>query len=75
MKKINNYLNIKNKNPIEYSVEPKIDGISASLTYKNGKLIMGLSRGDGIEGEVITENLKTIKDIPKNINSSSFPKI
>tara|TARA_B100001741_G_scaffold313294_1_gene318913 strand:- start:4182 stop:6203 length:2022 start_codon:yes stop_codon:yes gene_type:complete len=73
-KKINNYLNIKNKNPIEYSVEPKIDGISASLTYKNGKLIMGLSRGDGIEGEVITENLKTIKDIPKNINSSSFPK-
>ncbi len=73
-KKINNYLNIKNTNPIEYSVEPKIDGISASLTYKNGKLIMGLSRGDGIEGEVITENLKTIKDIPKNINSSSFPK-
>tara|TARA_S200000501_G_scaffold92238_1_gene85598 strand:+ start:6505 stop:8523 length:2019 start_codon:yes stop_codon:yes gene_type:complete len=73
-KKINNYLNVKNGSLIEYSVEPKIDGISASLTYKNGKLIYGLSRGDGTEGELITENLKTINDIPKIINNSSFPK-
>ena len=64
-KKIFNYLNEKIK--IEYSVEPKIDGISASLTYKNGLLVMGTSRGDGTTGEVITENLKTIKDIPKKI--------
>ena len=55
-KKIFNYLN--NKIEIEYSVEPKIDGISASLTYKNGQLVMGTSRGDGTTGEVITENLK-----------------
>ena len=73
-KKINNYLNVKNGSLIEYSVEPKIDGISASLTYKNGTLIYGLSRGDGTEGELITENLKTINDIPKIINNSSFPK-
>ena len=72
-KKINNYLNVKNGSLIEYSVEPKIDGISASLTYKNGKLIYGLSRGDGTEGELITENLKTINDIPKIIKNSSFP--
>ena len=70
-KKIFNYLNKKIK--IEYSVEPKIDGISASLTYKNGLLVMGTSRGDGSSGEIITENLKTIKDIPKKIFYKDFP--
>ncbi len=70
-KKIVNYLN--EKTSFEYSVEPKIDGISASLTYKNGELIYGVSRGDGIEGELITENLKTINDIPKKITINSLP--
>ena len=53
-KKIKNYLNLAENFQIEYSVEPKIDGISASLTYKNGKLISGVSRGDGSTGELIT---------------------
>ena len=70
-KKIFNYLNKNIK--LNYSVEPKIDGISASLTYKNKKLVYGVSRGDGLTGEVITENLKTIKDIPKKINIPNFP--
>ena len=73
-KKIRNYLKIDGNKTFEYSVEPKIDGISASLTYINGKLETGLSRGDGIEGEVITDNLKTIKDIPHLINSKNFPR-
>jgi len=72
-KKILNYLSLKENTEIEYSSEPKIDGISASLTYVKGILVTGLSRGDGIEGEDITENLKTIKDIPKKINSKDFP--
>ena len=72
-KKISNFLNIKKETNFEYSVEPKIDGISASLTYKKGELISGVSRGDGMEGELITENLKTISDIPKKITSSDFP--
>ncbi len=71
-KKIFNYLNKKVE--VEYSVEPKIDGISASLTYKDGLLVLGTSRGDGTIGEVITENLKTINDIPKQIKSKDFPK-
>ena len=72
-KKIINFLSKKENFKIIYSAEPKIDGISASLNYKHGKLKLGLSRGDGKEGEDITENLKTIKDIPKNILFKDFP--
>ena len=66
-KKINNFLNISSE--IEFSSEPKIDGISASLRYENGKLVYGLSRGDGIFGENITENLMTIKEIPRSLKN------
>ena len=73
-KKILNFLDKKDNFLLEYSTEPKIDGISASLTYRNGKFITGLSRGDGKEGEDITANLSTINDIPKIILSKNFPK-
>ena len=72
-KKILNFISQKDDFKIDYSAEPKIDGISASLTYKNGKFTTGLSRGDGKEGEDITENLNTIEDIPKEIFSKDFP--
>tara|TARA_B100001559_G_C16494756_1_gene620144 strand:+ start:939 stop:2969 length:2031 start_codon:yes stop_codon:yes gene_type:complete len=71
--KIANYLNIKNKN-FNFSSELKIDGISASLVYENGVLVKGLSRGDGITGEDILENLKTINEIPKKILDKNLPK-
>ena len=73
-KRILNFISEKPNFEISYSVEPKIDGISASLIYKNGELVTGLSRGDGKEGEDITANLATIKDIPKKIINKNFPK-
>jgi len=75
LKKIKNFLNIKDSEKIVFSAEPKIDGISASLKYIDGIFTLGLSRGDGKAGEDITNNLKTIRDIPKKINKSNFPKI
>lgn len=72
-KKIVNFLNLSKNFELEYSAEPKIDGISASLTYKSGKLIRGLSRGNGEEGEDITLNLMTISDIPHYVDQKDFP--
>ena len=73
-KKIINFLSLKNQT-IELFSEPKIDGISATLIYERGFLTKGLSRGDGVTGEDILNNLMTIKSIPKKILSSDIPKI
>ena len=74
LSKITKFLNNENLN-IELSSEPKIDGISASLTYKDGVLVKGLSRGDGVTGEDILQNLMTVKSIPKKIIEKNIPKI
>ncbi len=74
LKKIKNFLNLSNIN-IDLFCEPKIDGISATLVYEKGILVKGLSRGDGLIGEDILENLKTISNIPLRIENIKVPDI
>ncbi|MFY9272786.1 MAG: NAD-dependent DNA ligase LigA [Thermacetogeniaceae bacterium] len=55
---------------VDYVVEPKIDGLSVVLTYENGEFVLGATRGDGITGEDITENLRAVRLLPKKLNGA-----
>jgi DNA ligase (NAD+) len=61
------------KSKIDYVLEPKVDGVSISLHYRHGKLALGVTRGDGREGDDITANLKQVRDIPHELKMKSPP--
>ena len=74
IKRTNKFLNNPESKNYKFLIEPKIDGLSLNLVYKNGKLISAATRGDGFEGENVTENIKNIKDIPFFLNKD-FPEL
>ena len=61
--------------PIAFSAEPKIDGLSMSLRYENGDLITAATRGDGAEGEDVTANIKTLKQVPQHLKGKHIPPV
>jgi DNA ligase (NAD+) len=68
--KIRRFLGLKGDEAVEFVAEPKIDGLSIGLRYEDGRFVQGATRGDGEEGEDVTANLLTIKDLPKRLHGN-----
>ena len=66
---------VKNVGEVEFFCEPKFDGASMNLLYKNGKLIKAITRGDGVVGEEVTDNVKTIRSVPLSIDYNDLIEI
>jgi DNA ligase (NAD+) len=71
--RVRRFLGLQADSDIEIVAEPKIDGLSISLTYENGKLTQAATRGDGMEGENVTPNVKTIHQIPHRLTAKDVP--
>ncbi|MBB4039302.1 DNA ligase (NAD+) [Microvirga flocculans] len=75
VERVRRFLNWTSDAPLAFTAEPKIDGLSLSLRYENGRLVSAATRGDGAEGEDVTNNALTVDDIPHRLHGSHIPEI
>jgi DNA ligase (NAD+) len=73
--RIRRFLSLADDADLAFTAEPKIDGLSISVRYENGELVQAATRGDGSEGENVTENVRTIRELPKEITDKDFPDV
>jgi DNA ligase (NAD+) len=73
--RIRRFLKLDESERIDFSAEPKIDGLSMSLRYEGGGLVTAATRGDGTEGEDVTANIRTLADVPKTLKGRNVPDI
>ena len=73
--RIRRFLNLKEDEPVAFTAEPKIDGLSMSLRYENGALVKAATRGDGFEGEDVTANIRTVKEVPHQLKGKKIPPV
>ncbi len=73
--RVRRFLALPQDHELVLVAEPKIDGLSCSLRYEQGRLVLGATRGDGAEGENVTANVRTIADVPKSIRARGVPAI
>jgi DNA ligase (NAD+) len=73
--RIRRFLNLKEDEPVAFTAEPKIDGLSMSLRYENGVLVTAATRGDGFEGEDVTANIRTVKEVPHQLKGRKIPAV
>src|SRR5438270_6157254 len=72
---IRRFLKLGDDDKIDFSAEPKIDGLSMSLRYEGGELVTAATRGNGAEGEDVTANIRTLEDVPKKLKGRNVPEI
>jgi DNA ligase (NAD+) len=71
--RVRRFLGLKDEAVVEVTAEPKIDGLSISLTYQGGELVLAATRGDGSEGENVTANVMTIREVPRRLKGKAVP--
>src|ERR1700690_3647794 len=73
--RIRRFLKLAEDEEIDFSAEPKIDGLSMSLRYEDGELVTAATRGDGAEGEDVTANIRTLEDVPRKLKGRNLPPV